>query len=64
MFYNQETGQLICEWNRNDILSVRDNLTKEQVDEIMFDLADNFDANNGINWEVIQMQIDQTIGDN
>jgi len=48
------TWYLSDEWHIEDVQSVRDDLDEEQCIEVLDDLANNFDANNGINWNVIE----------
>lgn len=57
---NQETGALYLadDWHIDDVLSVREDLTEDQAINVLEHLADNFDANDGINWEVIEAAAD------
>ena len=54
-------------WNDADILMrAKDmgyNLTDKQVQEIMYNMKENFDANEGINWIVIDFHIENLMGD-
>jgi len=41
------------EWSVQDIQDTREDLTYEQAAEVLKVMAENYDANNGINWEFI-----------
>jgi hypothetical protein len=45
---------LADDWYIDDIQQVRPDLDDDQCIRVLEVLADNFDANNGINWEVIE----------
>jgi hypothetical protein len=49
------------DWHTEDIIGQAEamgiELSEEDAEWILIDLADNFDANIGINWEVIEMAI-------
>jgi hypothetical protein len=51
-FY-EETGTLVDEWNVDDVGVQRPDLTEDQAIEVLALIAHNFDANIGINWDVI-----------
>jgi hypothetical protein len=51
-FY-EETGTIVDEWHVDDVLNQRPDLTEEQSCEVLALIAHNFDANIGINWDVI-----------
>jgi hypothetical protein len=55
---NTDTWYLADDWHIEDVISVREDLTEDQAAEVLSHLADNFDANNGINWEVIKYTAD------
>jgi hypothetical protein len=40
-------------WFVDDVLNMRPDLTDDQCVEVLHYLEDNFDANYGINWDVI-----------
>ena len=45
-------------WCIEDVLSVRPHFTKLQASEVLKFIDKNHDANNGINWEVIENACD------
>jgi hypothetical protein len=45
---------LVDEWFPADVMSVRADLSIDQCEDVLEAVADNHDANIGINWEVIQ----------
>ena len=53
---NQVTGAyyLADDWHIEDALSVRDDLTECKALKVLEFIADTFDANEGINWLVIE----------
>ena len=51
-FY-EETGTIVDEWHVDDVLNQRPDLTEEQSCEVLAFIAKTFDANIGINWDVI-----------
>ena len=51
--YYPETGILVDEWHTDDVLNQRPDLDVDQASEIMEFIAHKFDANIGINWDVI-----------
>jgi hypothetical protein len=55
-----ETGiwYLTDDWHVEDILHIRPDLTEDEALRVLEVLADDFDANNGINWDVIQYTAD------
>ena len=57
-FY-EETTTLVDEWNVDDVLSIRSDLSHEQASEVLAVMADNYDANIGINWFVIDCVAEQ-----
>lgn len=42
-------------WHIEDIQSIRDDLDDDQCIDVLEFLANRFDANEGINWDVIEM---------
>lgn len=46
-------------WHIEDVQNVREDLTDDQALEVLQALSDDFDANNGINWEVIEYTADK-----
>jgi len=40
-------------WHIEDIQDVRPDLTEAQALHVLIAMSDNFDANNGINWDYI-----------
>lgn len=51
-FY-EETGTLVDEWNVDDVQQQRPDLNHEQACEVLEFISRKFDANIGINWDVI-----------
>ena len=51
-FY-EETGTIVDEWHVDDVFNQRPDLTEDQAIEVLALIAHNFDANIGINWDVI-----------
>ena len=45
---------LADDWHIEDVLSIRPDLTDDQAVAVLQFLEDEFDANNGINWDVIE----------
>jgi hypothetical protein len=55
------------DWHLVDVEACAKNidveLTDDQAIDVMVHLAKNFDANEGINWDVIQYAIEHVLGD-
>lgn len=51
-FY-EETGTIVDEWHVDDVFNQRPDLTEDQAIEVLAFIAKKFDANIGINWDVI-----------
>jgi len=49
---------LADDWHIADVLEIRPDLTEDEALRVLEVLADSFDANNGINWDVIQYTAD------
>ena len=64
-FYDEKTETLIISglgvyrWNVEDVQSVRPDLNDEQANDVLRVLAENFDANIGVDWDVIVMAAEQ-----
>ncbi|MGB1546108.1 MAG: hypothetical protein ACPHDJ_06110 [Candidatus Puniceispirillaceae bacterium] len=58
-FYDEKTETLIIKWNVEDVQSVRPDLNNEQANDVLYVLAENFDANIGVDWDVITMAAEQ-----
>jgi hypothetical protein len=58
-FYDEKTDILIIKWNVEDVLNVRPDLNEEQAKEVLYALANDFDANIGVNWAVIEMMAEK-----
>jgi hypothetical protein len=58
-FYDEKTETLIIKWNVEDVQSVRPDLNNEQANDVLYVLAENFDANIGVDWDVIMMAAEQ-----
>ena len=56
-------GVLISKWFTDDVFSLDHELTEEQAIEVFESVAKNFDAESGINWDVIQIHIDKIKGE-
>ena len=41
-------------WHIEDVQSVRADLDDDQASDVLEAVADNFDANTGINWDVLE----------
>jgi hypothetical protein len=46
------------DWHIEDVQNVRPDLDDDQCIDVLCALAEGFDANNGINWEVIEYTAD------
>jgi hypothetical protein len=44
---------IVDDWHVDDVLNQRPDLTEDQACEVLALIAHNFDANIGINWDVI-----------
>lgn len=55
-------GFLRVFWNREDIVmraeALEYNLTDEEIEEVAYNIEQSFDANVGVNWDVITDHID------
>jgi hypothetical protein len=49
-------------WDIEDVQSKRPSLTDDQAREVLDRVEDNHDANYGINWEIIDVNIDELFG--
>ena len=58
-FYDEKTEKLVIKWNVEDVQSVRPDLNNEQANDVLYVLAENFDANIGVDWDVITMTAEQ-----
>lgn len=47
------------EWHIEDVQSIRQDLDDDQAADVLEAVADNHDANYGINWEVIRFWADE-----
>ena len=56
-FY-EETGTIVDEWHVDDVFNQRPDLTEDQAIEVLAFIAEKFDANIGINWDVIDSAAD------
>lgn len=56
-FY-EETGTIVDEWHVDDVFNQRPDLTEDQAIEVLAFIAKKFDANIGINWDVIDSAAD------
>jgi hypothetical protein len=49
------------DWHIEDVMEVAENMgieiSEEDAEWVLNDVADNFDANIGINWDVIEMAL-------
>ena len=52
-FYDEKTQTLQDPWSVEDVQNQRPDLNHEQSVEVLALIAHNFDANIGINWDVI-----------
>lgn len=53
------TIYLANDWHVDDVLNVRPDLTKGEAISVLELVADSFDANDGINWDVIEVCAEQ-----
>ena len=51
--YYAERKIIVDEWHVDDVLNQRPDLTEAQACDVLASIAHNFDANIGINWDVI-----------
>ena len=58
-FYDEKTETLVIKWDVEDVQSVRPDLNNEQANDVLYVLAENFDANIGVDWDVIMMAAEQ-----
>lgn len=56
-FY-EETGTIVDEWHVDDVFNQRPDLTEDRAIEVLAFIAKKFDANIGINWDVIDCAAD------
>jgi hypothetical protein len=52
-FYDEKTKTLQDPWHVDDVLNQRPDLNEEEACIVLEHIANNFDANLGINWDVI-----------
>lgn len=52
-----------CRWHVDDVLDVREDLTREQAKEVLHKVGGNHDAEIGINWDVIEAWADNLYPD-
>lgn len=60
------------EWNREDVKTAWQRhtypdevgmcLSEDEIDDVLYKLADTFDAEHGINWETIECCIEDVLG--
>jgi hypothetical protein len=53
-----ELDEIAIIWNRDDVQSIRPDLTDSQASDVLNYLKDNHDANSGINWATIEVVAD------
>ena len=56
--FNEETGTIVDEWNVEDVQQQRPDLNHEQACDVLEYVSRKFDANIGINWDVIDCAAD------
>jgi len=58
-------GYIRVLWNKEDVINTAERndieLTDEQVSEVIYNIEQSFDANIGVNWDVIANNIDNVI---
>lgn len=58
-------GYIRVLWNKEDVTNIAERndieLTDEQVSEVIYNIEQSFDANIGVNWDVIANNIDNVI---
>ena len=52
-------GSISITWNIEDVKSLDSDISDEQAIEVLEYALDNHDANNGINWSVLEFWISQ-----
>jgi len=57
-YFDEKTQTLQDPWSVEDVQSQRPDLNHEQSVEVLAFMADKFDANIGINWDVIDSAAD------
>ena len=57
-FYCEDKEIIISEWVADDVQTVRPDLDRDQSLEVLHAVAHDFDANIGINWDVITWTAD------
>ena len=50
---------LADDWHIEDVQAVRPDLTDDQAENVLEAVADNFDANYGINWDILRHWADE-----
>lgn len=58
MDYGADEPVLISTWRIDDVKSIAPWVSDDEAVEILASVADNHDANLGINWEVIEFWVD------
>ena len=60
-----DRGYIRVLWNKEDVINTAEindiELTDEQVSEVIYNIEQSFDANIGVNWDVIANNIDNVI---
>jgi len=58
---------LVDAWHVEDVMSVADcmevDITQEQAIQVLYNVADAFDANYGITWHHLEVEIENVRGD-
>ncbi|MBX3709454.1 MAG: hypothetical protein KF702_06845 [Gammaproteobacteria bacterium] len=52
------TEEIAITWHIEDVQSIRPDLTDEQASDVLIHLKKNHDANDGINWYIIEIVAD------
>ena len=60
VFWNKE--DIICQDRANHVEIDGVELTEEQVSEVVYNIEQSFDANIGVNWDVISEHISEVKG--
>jgi len=52
---------LICRWHISDVQNQAEHLTDEEARTVLEHISNNHDANDGVNWDVIDAAIEAVI---
>jgi hypothetical protein len=58
-FFEHKTNKLQDPWSIEDVQNIRPDLDDDQSVDVLISVANAFDANNGINWYVLEYHAEQ-----